>query len=72
MKVLDFGLAKATAPLLFAAYRRDWITESLVDKVTAHRAVYEQKEPYSDVEVKQILDGALDLNGGSHGYAKYP
>ena len=57
---------------LRTAYRREWITESLVDKVTAHRAVYEQKEPYSDEEVKLILDGALELHGGTHGYAKLP
>jgi integrase len=57
---------------LRTAYRRDWITESLVDKVTPHRAIYEQKEPYSDDEVKRILDGALALNGGTHGYAKHP
>ena len=57
---------------LRTAYRRDWITESLVEKVTAHRTVYEQKEPYSDEEVTKILDAALELNGGTHGYAKYP
>lgn len=71
----DTSKATAVAKLrcfLRAAYRRDWITESLVDKVTAHRAVYEQKEPYSDDEVKRILDGALALNGGTHGYAKHP
>jgi integrase len=71
----DTSKATAVAKLrcfLRTAYRREWITESLVDKVTAHLAVYEQKEPYSDDEVKQILDGALQLNGGTHGYAKYP
>jgi len=54
------------------AFRRGWITESLVDKVTAHRAVYEQKEPYTDEEVDRILAEALKLNGGTHGYAKHP
>jgi len=71
----DTSKATAVAKLrcfLRTAYRRDWITESLVDKVTSHRAVYEQKEPYSDEEVKMILDGALELNGGTHGYAKHP
>jgi hypothetical protein len=71
----DTSKATAVAKLrcfLRTAYRRDWITESLVDKVTAHRAVYEQKEPYSDEEIKKILDGALELNGGTHGYARYP
>jgi hypothetical protein len=33
--------------------RWDWIKESLVDGVTSDRAVYEQKEPYSDEEVKK-------------------
>jgi len=71
----DTSKATAVAKLrcfLRTAYRRNWITESLVDKVTAHRAVYEQKEPYSDDELKKILDGALALNGGTHGYAKHP
>ncbi|MGD1096491.1 MAG: SDR family NAD(P)-dependent oxidoreductase [Bryobacteraceae bacterium] len=43
-----------------------------MDKVTSYRAVYEQKEPYSDEEVKKIFAEALDLNGGTHGYAKHP
>ena len=54
------------------AFRRGWISESLVDRVTAHRAVYDQKEPYSDEEVEKILNEALKLNGGTHGYAKHP
>ena len=54
------------------AFRRGWITESLVDKVKPHRAVYDQKEPYSDEEVDKILAEALKLNGGTHGYAKQP
>lgn len=71
----DTSKATAVAKLrcfLRTAYRRAWIAESLVDKVTSHRAVYEQKEPYSDEEVKNILDGALKLSGGTHGYAKHP
>jgi hypothetical protein len=57
----DTSKATAVATLrcfLRIAYRREWITDSLVDKVTAHLAVYEQKEPYSDEELKQVLDGA--------------
>ncbi len=54
------------------AYRRDWIKESLVDKVTAHRAVYDEKQPYSDDEVDKILVESLRLNGGTHGYARHP
>lgn len=57
---------------LRTAYRRDWIKESLVDKVTAHKAVYEQKEPYSDDELRLILNEALKLNGGTHAYAAHP
>lgn len=54
------------------AFRRGWIQESLVDKVRTHRAVYQQKEPYTDEEVLKILDGALTLTHGSVGYAKHP
>jgi integrase/recombinase XerD len=71
----DTSKSTAVAKLrcfLRAAHRRGWISESLVDKVTAHRAVYEQKEPYTDEEVNRILDGAEKLNGGTHGYAKHP
>jgi integrase len=71
----DTSKATAIAKLrcfLRAAYRRDWIKESLREKVTSHHAVYEQKEPYSDDEVKKILDAALEMNGGTHAYAKYP
>jgi integrase/recombinase XerD len=71
----DTSRATAVAKLrcfLRDAYRRDWIKESLVDKVKAHKAVYEQKEPYADEEVEKLLDGAGKLNGGTHGYAKHP
>ena len=74
-EMADTSKATAVAKLrcfLRTAYRRDWINESLVDKVISYRAVYEQKEPYSDEEVKKILDGALELNGGTHAYAKHP
>lgn len=54
------------------AFRRAWIGEPLVERVTAHRAVYEQKEPYSDEEVEKILKEALKLSGGTHGYARHP
>ena len=57
---------------LRAAFRRGWIKEALVDKVTTVRAVYEQKEPYTDEEVTAILDQAAKLDGGTHGYAKQP
>jgi len=54
------------------AFRRGWITESLVDRIRPHRAVYDQKEPYSDEEVDSILNEALKLNGGMGGYANQP
>ena len=57
---------------LRAAFRREWIKEALALKVTTVKAVYEQKEPYTDGEVEAILEQALLLNGGTHGYAKYP
>ena len=55
---------------LRAAFRRGWIKEALVDKVTTVKAVYDQKEPYTDEEIATILDHASQLNGGTHGYAK--
>ncbi len=69
------GTSKGTsiaklAHFLREAYRRGWITESLVDKMRPHKAVYEQKQPYSDKEVKLILDAAEKINGGTTGYAK--
>ena len=57
---------------LRAAFRRGWIGESLVDRVTPLRATYDQKQPYSDEEVQNILDESLKLKGGTHGYARRP
>jgi len=54
------------------AFRRGWINEPLVERVRAHRAVYDQKEPHSDEEIEKILKEALKLNGGTHAYAKHP
>lgn len=54
------------------AFRRGWIKESLVDRVKAHRAVYDQKEPYSDEDAEKILNEALKLSGGTRGYARRP
>jgi integrase/recombinase XerD len=69
------GTSKGTsiaklAHFLRESYRRGWITESLVDKMRRHKAVYEQKQPYSEKEVKLILDAAGKINGGTTGYAK--
>jgi len=54
------------------AYRREWTQQVLVEKVKPVRAVYEQKEPYTDDEVKAILEHAGKMNGGTHGYASKP
>jgi hypothetical protein len=32
--------------------------------------LYKQKEPYSDEKVEKILNEALNLNVGTHGYAR--
>ena len=61
----DTSKATAVAKLrcfLRTAHRRDWIKESLVDKMTSYRAVYEQKEPYSEEEVKKIFAAPLEVN----------
>lgn len=55
---------------LRAAFRRGWINEALVDKVSTVKAVYDQKDPYTDEEIAIILDRASELDGGRHGYAK--
>jgi hypothetical protein len=49
------------------AFRRGWINEPVAERVRAHRAVYDQKEPYSDEDVERILNEALKLNGGTAG-----
>lgn len=54
------------------AYRRDWITQPLVEKLKPVKAVYEQKDPYTEDELTLILDEALNLNGGTHGFAGKP
>lgn len=69
------GTSKGTsiaklAHFLRESYRRGWITESLVDKMRRHKAVYEQKQPYTEKEVTAILDAAGKINGGTTGYAK--
>jgi len=38
---------------------------------TAHRAVYDQKSPFSEDEVKLIFAEARRLKGGTHGYARH-
>jgi len=57
---------------LKAAYRREWITSPLVERLSAPTATYEQKKPYSDEDIEKILNEAGRLNGGTHGFAKHP
>jgi integrase len=57
---------------LRTAFRRAWITEALVEKVTPHKASYEAKEPFTDEEVQKILEESLRLKGGTNRYAKHP
>jgi hypothetical protein len=48
-------------------------SEALADRVTGHKAVYEQKEPYTDKEVELILAEALrHTTGGRHEYSSQP
>jgi len=42
------------------SYRRGWTTEALAEKVRSSRAVYEQKQPYSDDEITLILDTMVE------------
>ncbi len=57
---------------LRTAFRREWIKRAMVERVTTVRAVYEQKEPYTDSEVEAIFKETLKLDGGTHSYAKHP
>ena len=54
------------------AFRREWITQPLVEKVTPYQATQEQKDPYSDSQVSKILEEAERLNGGRAGYSAEP
>jgi integrase/recombinase XerD len=53
------------------AFRREWMPSALADRVRPHRAVREQKKPYTDAEVNCILAGASALESASV-YAKHP
>jgi integrase len=57
---------------LRVAFRREWIETHLAERVTWHRAVREQKSPYTDKEIESILAEAFKLNGGTYGYAAHP
>lgn len=54
------------------AFRRGWIKENLCDRLRPHKAVYGQKDPYTDEEVEAILAEALKMYGGRDSYAAYP
>lgn len=74
-ELADTTRSTSTAKLrcfLKDALRRGWITEPLALQVRPHRAVYDQKSPYSDKEVERILSGVDSLGRGTHGYAAHP
>ena len=55
------------------SFRRGWITEALHERVRPTRAVYEQKQPYTDDEVALILAHVAPLNNShKHTYASQP
>ncbi|MCW5982368.1 MAG: site-specific integrase [Bryobacteraceae bacterium] len=47
------------------AYRRDWITVPIVEKLAPFRVVYDQKDPFSDADVEKLLAGALKITNGT-------
>jgi integrase/recombinase XerD len=64
-------VAKVRA-FLREAERREWLEKPLLAKLRPVKAVYQQKDPFSDAEVDAILAESLNLNGGTHAYAKSP
>jgi len=54
------------------AFRRGWIKEALAEKILPFSAVYEQKDPYTEDQIKLIFEEALKLNGGTIGFAGHP
>jgi integrase/recombinase XerD len=54
---------------LKAAFRRDWITQSLAEKVTPYHAEYEQKQPYTDKELADLLAACSRMRKGRKGYS---
>lgn len=54
------------------ALRRGWIAEPLAEKIRPHTAPQEMKDPYTDAEVKAILDGSAKLSHGKGRYASHP
>jgi hypothetical protein len=74
-EMVDTSRAQVTAKVrcfLRVAFRRGWTQTPLAEGVTPHTAPPEPKEPYTDEDVKKILDEALKLNGGREGYASAP
>jgi hypothetical protein len=57
---------------LKVAEKRGWIKESLAVQVDPYPAVYEEKQPYDEREVKAIFCEAARLNGGTTGFATLP
>ncbi|MGA8025982.1 MAG: hypothetical protein WB992_02475 [Bryobacteraceae bacterium] len=40
--------------------------------MAAHKAIYEQKDPYSRKQLDLIYEEALKLKRGTHAFAKHP
>ena len=74
-KLKSTSKATAVSKLKFflrEAYRRGWTKEALAEKVKSTKAIYEEKQPYTEEEVSLILAEADKLNGGTTGYATQP
>ena len=41
------------------AYRREWLTEPLVEKIKPVKAVYDQKKPFTEDELALIQDDRI-------------
>lgn len=57
------------------AFRRDWTGQALAEKVRPYRAVYEQKEPYTQKHLRLLLAEAENLQrapSGGTGYCTQP
>jgi len=58
---------------LGAAQTREWLHKPmLLKQLERVPAVYDEKEPYTDEELRLIWAEAKQINGGTRGYAKYP
>jgi integrase len=77
-KVYALGKFKSTTQALFLSklkfflresHRRGWLPDPVHTRIRSVRAVYEQKQPYTEDDVRRILAEAERLSGGREGYA---